>query len=377
MAKPIALLRVSDTEPLRSIMPMFDAAGWDYVLPDREIRDIVRNLGGSNVDEFKDMVRRWGAEPPPPEIREIGVKDLNKCSLYVDVAGCWNGPRFAEKFPHFKGRLLTYFINGGEPRDVEGKGDCRTPATPIMTTAQHYRSTLFCANTHWNKEAFSCDDPPLDRGYWTNHSLSHPTQDAEGRWCCPHGCGPLVRSPWLGKVYVFYPAFTRWDRILPRAQGDYGPPVSFVHNCISWGGAEWNEWGQRIGVKAYGGGSSPGGLVKHEDCFPILAKAVCTVYLKSGGAVDYSILEPMATGCPTTFHTSYAHNCRLYDLLEPGVTCLTWGTEAEMRECIERLKIPAENRRIGDAGRERMKQVCWDKARDGEAFADFMRRMFP
>lgn len=376
MVKPIALCRISDTEPLMSILPMLEGAGYDCVLPDRRLRDQIRGLGCRNVDEFSDMHRSWGAELPPARLREIGPNDVKHCQLYVDVNGNLNGPKVWKVWPNLKDRVLTYFINGGEPRLTDDKGDCQTPTTPMATTAQHYRSTLFCPNKHWNVEAFSCDDPPNVRGYWTNRELSFPTNQ-DGKWCCPHGCGPLIRSPWLDKVYVFYPMFTRHDRVKPRAYDKYTAPVSFVHNCLSWGCQSFVEPARKLGVKAYGGGNSPDGLVKHEDCFKVLQSALCTVYLKGGGAVDYSILEPMACGVPTTFHWSYPHHCRLHDLLEPGVTCLVWKDEYEMGECIDRLYNPKENRRIGEAGRERMQQVTWNAERDGGGFNAFMRRMFP
>lgn len=418
----LCLLRVSDTEPLLSILPMLEGAGYECVLPDRRLRDEIRTLGGRNVDEFEDMQRRWGAEMPPARLKEVGREVMDRLDLYVDVNGNHNGPKLWGTFPRLLGKVLTYFINGGEPRNVPDKGDCQMPTTPMATTAQHYRSTLFCPNKHWNVEAFSCDDPPNPRGYWTNRELSKvpkyftvetPLNEKtpnicrgadgqmveetvahlalphcsecycilkhdEGDYGCPHGCGPLIRAPWLGKVYVFYPSFNRWESVLPRYEGpDYGPPISMVHNCLSWGCQGFVEPARALGVKAYGGGNSPDGKIDHKDIWPILQRALCTVYLKGGGAVDYSILEPMAAGCPTTFHDSYVHNCRLYDLLEPGVTCLTWGSEKEMAEVIERMCDPAENRRIGEAGRRRMMEVCWTPEKGQASFNEFMGRTFP
>src|SRR5688572_24766944 len=218
----LCMVRVSDVEPLMSIIPMLRGAGYDLVLPDRKLRDELRKLGCGNVDEIPDMQRRWGAEPKPADIPEVGPEVMERADLYVDVNGNRNGPLVWQRWPNMKDKVLTYFINGGEPRKTEDKGDNQTPTTPMMTTAQHYRSTLFCPNKHWNVEAFSCDDPPNPRGYWTNRELSHPTlvdQDDKNEWMCPHGCGPLQRAPWLGKVYVFYPAFTRQDRLLPRVSG--------------------------------------------------------------------------------------------------------------------------------------------------------------
>lgn len=375
----VALCRVSDTEPLRSIIPMLESAGYTCVIPNRQLRDRIREVG-RNVDEFEDMHRRWGAEMPPDDLKEVGIDALNKCNLYIDVNGL-NGERLVKYHPHLKGRILCYFINGGEPRNVPDKGDCQTPAWPMMTTAQHYRSTLFCPNKHWNVEAFSCDDPPLSRGYWTNHDLSRPGL-INGAWQCPHGCGPLIKAPWLGKVYTFYPRFTRRHELFKRIDGTDSPytaPVSLVHNCMSWGCQAYVGPARELGVKAYGGGNSPDGLVKHENALLLYSTALCTVYLKGGGAVDYSILEPMAAGCPTTFHSSYVHNCRLYDLLEDGVTCLMWNDEREMADCIKRLRDPEFNRKIGEAGRQRALEVEWSPAATSctTGFKKFLDDNFP
>lgn len=382
----VALCRISDTEPLLSIVPMLEAAGYECVLPDRSLRNFLRDIKCGNVDEFADMKRRWGAEMPSARYREVGLDALDKVDLYVDVNGCGNGPKVWERYPRLRERTLCYFINGGEPRNTPDKGDNQTPACPMVTTAQHYRSTLFCPNKHWNVEAFSCDAPPNPRGYWTNRELSK-VPSRQVNFCstfgdpyeydCPHGCGPLIPAPWTDKVYVFWPSFNRQDRLGLRTQGNYLPPVSFVHNCLSWGCQEWVEPARKLGVLAYGGGNSPDGMIPHEDVFAIFARALCVVYLKGGGAVDYSMLEPMFTGCPFTCHEAYLHNCRLYDLLEPGVTCLTWKDADGIKRVIEQLSDPAENRRIGEAGRKRAAELCWGKDKDVTEFKAFMTRLFP
>ncbi len=386
-----ALCRVSDVEPLLSLLPMLEGAGYECVLPNRSVRNLMRDIRCSNVDDFEDMSHRWGCEMPPPRFKEVGLEALNTVDLLVDVAACWNGRQLIERgFKHLEGRCLAYFINGGEPRDVEGKGDCRTPWCPMMVTAQHYRSTLFCDRTHWNKEAFSCDSPPNPRGYWTNDKLSYPQRhryddsnpqealaevmEEKPLWACPLCGDPLKPAPWLGKVYTFYPWFARASEIKQRAM-QFSPPVCLVHNVKSWGGAWW-RMAQTCGVALYGGGSSPDGLLRHEEALKLYSHALCTVYAKSGGAVDYSILEPMWAGCPTTFHSSYVHNCRLYDLLEDGETCLMWDDEAGMARCIARLRDPAENWRIGEAGRRRAAEVQWKPDVDQASFNKFLTRNF-
>jgi hypothetical protein len=378
---------------------MLECAGYQCVLPDRKLRDYLRDkIGCRNVDEPKDMQLRWGAELPPKEIREVGIDCLDRCDLYVDVNGGYNGPRLWEKHPRLKGKILTYFINGGEPRITWDKGNNVDGAIPIATTAQHFRADLWCYGPHPNVEGFSCDNPPNPRGYWQNTKLVSPTVTQKVNniypdgtlghsleYHCPWGCGPLKPAPWKvdNRTYVFWPSFSHWDRVKVRATGNgsdpYTDPVSLVHNCLTWGCQAFVEPARNMGVKAYGGGSSPDGLVKHEDVFDMYRSSLCTVYLKGGGAVDYSILEPMACGCPTTFHTSYVHNCRLYGLLEDGITCLMWDSESSLRDCIERLKDPRENRYIGFNGKQRMAELVWNKdnGRDVKEFTEWMGKMFP
>ena len=386
--KKIALCRISDVEPLRSILPMLDVAGYDCVLPNKRLRNQLRDLGCRNVDDPEDMVSRWGCEPLPP-LKEVGPEALDTCDLYVDVTACLNGRLISEKWPRIAKRSLCYFINGGEPRDTPDKGDCRTPWCPVVTTAQHYRAKLWCPGPHPNLEGFSCDDPPNPRGYWQNTRLVHPRQafvdnepaiiDGKEVWLCPWGCGPMRPAPWTDRTYVFWPAFTRYDEVKRRTTGPYEAPVSFVHNCLSWGCQAFVEPARRLGVKAYGGGNSPDGLVRHEQCLDILGRALCVVYLKGGGAVDYSILEPMAAGCPVTVHESYIHNCRLYDLLIPGRTCLTWYDEKSLAEAIEVLRDPAINAQIGYNGGERSRQLQWSKncKSETDSFVAWIGRMFP
>jgi hypothetical protein len=82
----------------------------------------------------------------------------------------------------------------------------------------------------------------------------------------------------------------------------------------------------------------------------------------------------------------------MQDLLEPGVTCLTFDrighqelTDQDVVECLnevrshlEALSDPAYNREIGMAGYERLKHVMWskDSTHDVQTLNDFMGRWF-
>ena len=349
MSKNIALCRVSDTEPLLSLVKMLEYAGYECVLPDRGLRDYLRSIGCTNVDEFEDMRDRWGSEMPPSRLREYTDTLLN-VNLYVDVNAFHNGPLLWKDFPELRHKTLCYFINGGPPRNTADKGDGITPACPVMTTNQWYATSTFQKRTSY----------PLAEWVWIDSK----------------------RPTWKDKSYVFYPSFERWDRVVPRTPDFSGNPVCFCHNVMGWGYGEYVEAARKLGCKFYGGGSSPDGLVRHEDVFAKLAKAPCVVYLKGGGAVDYAVLEAMAMGVPVVVPWKYVNDTRLQDLFtDEGCVLLPEGESlvAHLKRTIEYLSDSnsSVNFVIGDLGRERIKDLCWQPERDGPGFVEWLRRMFP
>jgi hypothetical protein len=50
---------------------------------------------------------------------------------------------------------------------------------------------------------------------------------------------------------------------------------------------------------------------------------------------------------------------------------------AEVKSHLDRLKDQGENRRIGNAGRERLSDIMWSERRDTGSLRDFMRRLYP
>lgn len=337
MTKKIALCRVSDTEPLLSLVTMLEYLGYECVLPDRSLRDYLRYIGCLNVDEFGDMRSRWGAEMPPDRLREVGIGETPEISLYVDVNGFHNGPLVWEYFPFLERKTICYFINGGPLRNTLDKGDGITPACPVITTNQWYSSDVI---------QFKVND----------------------KWAISHSVDP---PPWRDKSYVFYPSFERWDRILPRNPSPGASPVCFCHNVMGWGYGEHVEAARKLGVKFYGGGNSPDGLVNHEDCFKILAEAPCVVYLKGGGAVDYALLEAMATGTPILVPKKYVGDTRLEDLL--GL-CIHLSDDDLLASVEYHLETARMSTLTALENRRRMMEFCWQPERDGSGFSQFMER---
>ncbi len=346
MPKKIALCRVSDTEPLLSLVRMLEYAGYECVLPDRGLRDYLRSISCTNVDEFEDMRDRWGAEMPSSKWRRVDSINPNNIDLYVDVNAFHNGPLVWKSWPQLRERTLCYFINGGPPRNTSDKGDGITPACPVMTTNQWYSTNTFQA------------------------------RQSDGSFCHFPGIGDTP-APWRDKSYVFYPSFERWDRVVPRTPDFGGSPVCFCHNVMGWGYGEYVEAARKLGCKFYGGGSSPDGLVPHGEVFQRLATSPCVVYLKGGGAVDYAILEAMAMGVPIITPQKFVTDTRLEKLLNATSRLPEVGLIENLQRSIDHV---CGNKDIsfylGEQSKIMVKELCWQSERDGPGFVDWLGRMF-
>lgn len=354
MAKKIALCRVSDTEPLLSLVRMLEYVGYECVLPDRGLRNYLRGIDCLNVDEFKDLQANLGAEMPPSRLREVNFEDLigGAVDLYVDVNAFRNGPLLWHHWPALERRTLCYFINGGPPRDTVDKGNGIEIPCPVITTNRWYAGDVFQTRLHdgrWRKEE-----------YWIGIA-----DDGSRK----------VKGPWRDKSYVFWPSFERWDRVLPRRPDLGGSPVCFCHNVYKWGYGEYIDSAADLGVKFYGGGSTTHRMVWHEDLFEILAKAPCVVYLKGGGAVDYAVLEAMAAGCPVLFPVKYSKDTRTEELMGLCGALDDRYLLQEIETAVDLYRDPVRNAHLGEWGRQRVEELCWRPERDGPGFVGFMERM--
>jgi hypothetical protein len=194
-------------------------------------------------------------------------------------------------------------------------------------------------------------------------------------------------GPWGDKAYAFWPPFALWDAFQrARTPGTY-PPVCLVHNQAGWGyGVVGERLRASIGLKCYGGYGSPDGCYPHAELPKLLAGTGCMVHLKSVDAPGYAVYEAMAAGCPVVIPGRFIYRCRAGTLLERGVTCLVFDDHDEPsrhddEECVREvhravamLEDPVINRRVGEAGRDRLRGLLWN---DAAGFAAFLERHFP
>ena len=335
----LAICQVADTGPLESLVTMLRSSGYECLIPNKQLRAKLREIGCDTVLDIDGLVRGMGYSQPMP-LPSASVQQMSEVDLYVDIKGYRNGPLVWEHWPNLKDKTLWYRINGGKPENHPVAGDEINPPCPILTPNLWYR----------------------DKG------------------------------PWSKKAYSFWPPFLRFDDYYVkngRVSGGYTDPVCLTHNLAGWGYRLLIEPIRELGVRCYGEGS-PDGLIQHSQVAEHLREALCMVHLKSSDAPGYSLYETMAAACPLVVTRRLIWRNRMQDLLEPGVTCLVFDQETEenlspedvtectreVSEALVQLSDPVENERIGKAGHQRLKDVMWNEDKDTKSLAKFMSGMY-
>ncbi len=248
-----------------------------------------------------------------------------------------NGPLIWDLWPNLRNKTLWYRINGGEPEITE-HGDEVNLECPILTPNLWYR----------------------DEG------------------------------PWSDKSYSMWPPFHRIsDHARMRSNESFDAPLCFTHNIEGWGYRDLLEPVKALGVRFFGV-RSPNGLIPHAQVPEYLSKALALVHLKSSDAPGYSLYEALASKCPLIVPRRLIWRNRMQDLFIPNETCYVFDREThdglseediyscglEIRNALNALRDPDENKRIGENGYNKLKELMWDKDKDSQSLNDFMVRMF-
>lgn len=367
-----AVLQVTDTGPLESLVVMLQTAGYACFVLGEDLKRELRGMGCDTVLDIKGLVQNWGYEEPRWGMLSLhlaDVKDMDRCDLYVDVKAQRNGPKIWKRWPRLRSRTLWYRINGAQPEHVikangEDCGDEINPGMPILTPNQ------------WYKEDPSLYEPPC--GSW------EPP---------PHG--PPPGPNWGDTAYVCWPPFYGICNYLDtngRAGKTSGmePPICLIHNIQGWGYTSLIEEVRKLGVRCYGAGS-PDGLIPHHKIPFMLAGSLAMVHLKSNDAPGYALYEALAAACPVIVPRRLIWRSRMEELFIPGKTCLTFdkATHApiegmEVEECVKEirgalqyLENHEDNWKIGLAGHERLKELLWSEEKDGDSLRIWLGRHFP
>lgn len=344
MAEKIAIVNVSDTGPLESIVVMLQSVGYVCLIPNEQLKRQLRNAGCDTVLDIQNLVSRMGYENPF-HIAEATPEDMGKASVFVDVKAHRNAPKIWEAWPNLKDKVLWYRINGGMPEVTEKGGDEMNLICPILTPNLHY------ANDPVKADFFD----------------------------------------WDRRAYVMWPPFYRFSEYGYR-QNLSGEPICLIHNVGGWGYSTLIDKVREIGVRCYGVGS-PDGLIRHEKLKEMFQRTVAMVHLKSNDCPGYALYESIAANCPVIVSRRLIGRMAMQDLFIEGETCYCFDREedglpfteqdavtcqAEIMEGLRRLSDSQENARVGENARYKLANLMWDADKPGcrESLFDFMSRNF-
>lgn len=360
-----AILQVADQGPVESLAVMLRSVGYNCYLPSSALRDELRRAGADTVLSPEDLESGMGYDAISKDLihsHRATPADLLYCDLYIDVKAHRNGPLLWKRWPHLEKKTLWYRINGGKPEHVIRNdgfdcGDEVNPPCPILTPNQWYRGTA--------------TEIAIDTGE-----------------------RKVVTPNWS---YVCWPPYYRFNECIEHAEARESrypwrsTSICLIHNINGWGYGALVNSVRELGVYCYGV-DSPDGLIRHNGVLRLISGALAYVHLKSSDAPGYSLYEALACACPVVCTRRLIWRCKMQQLLIPGETCLVFDRETheglttkdvedctnEVRGHLESLRDPIHNKQMGEAGREKLKQVMWsvDKKDDVESLRTFMNRWF-
>lgn len=392
----IAILQVADTGPLESIVVMLRSAGYECFIPSDKLRTALLAAGCDTVYSPASLQSGMGYEAPFP-LHEADPKDMTRPGvLYVDVKGHRNYKPVVAKWPNLEGRVLWYRINGGKPEHVIKTCGC-CGGTGMMDVGKKLPCEL-CGGTgkidHGNELDPPC--PVLTPNQWYRGrqiTEEFPDGSTSSYWAesaqVTYESGEQFDLSSDPRYYTCWPPFVRFADYRDRTESGYTDPVCLIHSFAGWGYGRLEEPLRTMGLKIYGR-SSPDGLIHHSKIPAMLRTALCMIHLKSSDAPGYAIYEALAAGCPVVCTRRLIWRCRMQDLLIPGETCLVFDRKthdglddddvksctAEVAAHLERLRDPAENRRIGLAGRAKLAEIQWREDRDANGLRYFLTTHF-
>lgn len=378
-----AILQVADTGPLDSLVEMLGAVGYHCYLCGPNLRDALKRPGCDTVLANADLVKNEGYDPPATELGEAQVADMFTADLYVDVKAHRSYSKVIGEWPNLRGKVLWYRINGGRPEHVVNArgdmGDEVNPPCPVLTPNQWYAACRRCGGPG----CYQCEDPAavIDED---DNCNQYPGERPWAYACWP----PFVRAADYEYPRPFDPNTNPHNH---HYRQKYMAPICLVHNFQGWGYSTLLEVAREFGVRIHGL-RSPDGLLSHREVRVQLADCLAYVHLKSSDAPGYSLYEALSAACPVVCTRRLIWKNRMEDLLVPGETCYAFDrpthdpicpeevaeVRAELGAALKALSSSQENRRVGENGRRRLKELVWSKDRpeDVESLKNFFAKNF-
>ncbi len=345
----LAILQMSDTPQVESSAVMLRAAGYEVMVCGPSVRDELRRIGCGTVVSVEQAIQ-WGCDALDPSIRQATLTDMERADLFCEIK-VNNIAKVQERWPRLVERTAFWRVNGARPEHVirtrDGKReDCGNEMDPGV--------------------------PTITNNFWYSR---------------PEGV------PRPNDNYTFWPPYPRALDFNPMNRTGTGDPFCLCHAVGSWGFGCIVPQCEAMGVKVYGV-RSPAGSVQHSEVPRIVASGLCMVHLKGSDCPGWALYEALLGGCPVIIAKWLIARGLYYDLYRNGETCFTFGVEcdetgrgdAKYDQCVEEIRtllhylkqpVNADHvRGVGIAGRKRLLELMWDAERDGQAFRDYLGRMF-
>lgn len=377
----LAIMQNADTPQLESSAEQLRSAGYELRHCGPDLRRELQRIGCDTVLAPESMYS-LGYDRLDGSVPAATLEDVERCDLFCEIK-VRNVDKIRNRWPRLQDRICWWRVNGAQPEICDKGGDEVNLTCPVITACMWYGTETYRYGLERHDDGTPCYVKKVDSQLKAVHE--HPQNEPRR----DHGKVTLGDN---GLAYVMWPPYTRrrdYDVVDRKHLTRYFPPYSLCHWGRNWGFGPIVDDCVKLGVRFFGN-ASPAGQIQHSQVCMIAGSSLCLLHLKSVDCPGWALYEAMLAGCPVVTPRLMRTRMLADDLLVHGQTCLEYGVPAsleygrgpmeyelcmdDIRQALEDLADPETNRRIGEAGRNRLNELIWRPDRDGDGFRAFCER---